>query len=714
MAPGSGKSVVALGLMEMLSVRAERLGFFRPVVPSGPEVDPDIELMRRRYRLGASPDEMHALSDEDAQRAIARGHPDELKKQVIACYRELERGCDVVVCEGTDFVGQAPALDFDLNAELANELDMPVLVVVRGGTAPEAVEAVGVARAALRQKGCDLFGVIVNRVPIPALGEVTGRLSEKNGERPVYVLPEQPELAYPTVAEVAAALEARPLFEFGDLRKASWAGASLALPSSSEDVLQRDVRDVRVAAMSVEHFIEDLAEGTLVLVPGDRLDILVASITSTLSSAFPSVAAIVLTGGYELHPAVRRMLEVAPFPVLEVPSRTYPAATAVDSVRPAITAGNERKIASALGVFEAGVDTHELEERLALERPARMTPTIFEYELIERAKEDLRHIVLPEGDDERVLRAAEILLRRGVVELTILGDPQAVNARAAALGLALGAVNVVDPRTSPLRAVYAETYYEMRKHRGVTEELALETVADVSYFGTLMVHAGAVDGMVSGAAHTTGDTIRPAFEIIRSHKGVSVVSSVFLMLLPDRVLVYGDCAVNPRPDSRQLADIAISSAETAATFGVEPRVAMLSYSTGESARGPDVDAVRTATEVVRERRPDLKVEGPIQYDAAVDATVAQKKLPGSEVAGQASVFIFPDLDTGNIAYKAVQRSAHASAVGPVLQGLRKPINDLSRGCTVTDIVNTVVITAIQAQEVSGRSTSRLHTKLAAS
>jgi phosphate acetyltransferase len=711
LAPQSGKSVVALGMMEMLSSRAERVGFFRPIVPSGAERDSQIELMRRRYGLGSSYEQMYALSDDEAQAAIATGSHDEVKKRVVAAYRELEGESDVVVCEGTDFAGQAPALDFDLNADLANELGMPVLVVVQGATAAEAVEAAQVARESLRRRGCELFGVLVNRVPIAAMSEVAASLVPEEDEPPLYVLPEQRDLAFPTVAEVAKALDARPLFQLADLRKASWAGASLTLSMSPDEQLQRDVRSVVVAAMSVDHFIEGLEEGALVIVPGDRPEILVASITSTLSSAFASVSGVVLTGGYELNPAVRRLLEGAPFPVLEVPAEAYRAAAIVDSVRPGIAPENERKIASALAVFEAGVDLTELEERMAIERPARMTPTMFEYDLVERAKADKRHIVLPEGDDERVLRAADILLRRGVVDLTILGDPQDVRARAAALGLDLEGVNLVDPQTSPLRAVYAETYHELRKNRGVTEDAALETAGDVSYFGVLMVEAEAVDGMVSGAAHTTGDTIRPAFEVIKAQRGVSVVSSVFLMLLPDRVLVYGDCAVNPRPDSRQLADIAISSAETAATFGVEPRVAMLSYSTGESARGPDVDAVRSATEVVKERRPDLKVEGPIQYDAAVDASVAQKKLPGSEVAGQATVFIFPDLDTGNIAYKAVQRSAGATAVGPVLQGLRKPVNDLSRGCTVTDIVNTVIITAIQAQEILGRSTSRLREKL---
>jgi phosphate acetyltransferase len=393
---------------------------------------------------------------------------------------------------------------------------------------------------------------------------------------------------------------------------------------------------------------------------------------------------------------VRRLLASAPFAVVEAPVLTHVATAAVQSVLPVIDPGNERKIATALGVFEAGVNTTELNRRLAVERPARVTPIMFEYELIERAKESRAHVVLPEGEDDRVLRAAEILLRRGVVELTILGKPVDVKARAAALGVDLDGARVVDPLDSEHREGFAAIYFELRKHKGVTEEIALDVVGDPTYFGTLMVHTGAADAMVSGAAHTTADTIRPAFEIIKAQEGVSVVSSVFLMCLPDRVLVYGDCAVNPKPDPGQLADIAISSAETASTFGIEPRIAMLSYSTGSSGKGADVEAVREATQAVHERRPDLKVEGPIQYDAAVDAAVAELKLPGSEVAGQATVFIFPDLETGNVAYKAVQRSAGAVAIGPVLQGLRKPVNDLSRGCTVTDIVNTVAITAIQA------------------
>ncbi|HWX45926.1 MAG TPA: phosphate acetyltransferase [Solirubrobacteraceae bacterium] len=679
MGPYSGKSVVALGFMEMLSARLQRVGFFRPIIRSATELDPQIELMRHRYQLRSGYSEMHGPTVDAVTALIAHGAHEEIEKQVLAVYRELERHCDFVVCEGTDFVGSAPALDFDLNANLANQLGCPVLVVLNGAASADVVEEVQLAREALQRKDCVLFGVIVNRVAPGAVDEVERRLAPNTGQEWVYVMPEHAELDYPSVGEIQAALGARPVL-------------------AVDGMLDRDVREVRVAAMSAEHFIEDLVDGTLVVVPADRSDIVVACLASTLSPSFPAVSGLLLTGGYQLSPTVRGLLETSPFPVFEIDARTHVAAAAISSVRPVLRAENERRIATALGVFERSVDKVELQMRFMVERPARMTPTMFEYELIEKAKAARRRIVLPEGEDERVLRAADILLRRGVVAVTVLGDPDVVRARAAALGLDLEDAQIVDPLSSPERERYGSVYHELRKHKGMTEELAYDALGDPTYFGTMMVHLGEVDGMVSGAAHTTGDTIRPAFEFIKSRPGVSVVSSVFFMCLADRVLVYGDCAVNPKPDSAQLADIAISSADTAAAFGIAPRIAMLSYATGDSAKGAQVDAVRVATETVRRLRGDLKVDGPIQYDAAVDATVAKLKLPDSEVAGSATVFIFPDLDTGNVAYKAVQRSSGAVAIGPVLQGLRRPVNDLSRGCSVTDIVNTVAITAIQAHE----------------
>jgi phosphate acetyltransferase len=679
MEPRSGKSIVSLGLMEALSGRADRVGFFRPIVPSRHEPDAQIELIRHRYRLDATYDELHALSVDEAGALIAAGRADEVITRVFDAYKRLEQRCDIVLCEGTDFGGVSAALDFDLNADLANQLGAPVLVVVRGATVETIAASVRVARESLQRRGCALFGVIVSRVPAAALDDLRRHSVAFDRREPMYVLAEHNDLANSTVAEVAAALGAEVLYD-------------------AYGTLQREVREVRVAAMSVEHFIEDLVDGTLVIVPADRPDILLASLASTQLAGVATVAGIVLTGGYSLSPAIGRLLAQAPFPVLAVRTRTYAAATTVHDVRPTIRADEDRKIATALGVFEAGVDSAEIRSRFALPRPARTTPLMFEFDLIERAKADRRRIVLPEGDDDRVLRAADVLLRRRVVELTILGPPDAVHARAAALGVDLDGAQVVDPLSSSSRSAYAGTYCELRKHKGMTEEVAFDALGDPNYFGTSMVAAGAADGMVSGAAHTTADTIRPAFEIIRPSPGVSVVSSVFFMCLADRVLVYGDCAVNPKPTSEQLADIAISSAQTAARFGIEVRIAMLSYSTGQSGRGEAVDTVRRATEIVRELEPGLKIAGPIQYDAAVDAQVAQLKMPESDVAGRATVFIFPDLEAGNVAYKAVQRSAGALAVGPVLQGLRKPVNDLSRGCSVSDIVNTVAITAIQAQE----------------
>ncbi|HEX6969378.1 MAG TPA: phosphate acetyltransferase, partial [Micromonosporaceae bacterium] len=381
---------------------------------------------------------------------------------------------------------------------------------------------------------------------------------------------------------------------------------------------------------------------------------------------------------------------------------SYHAIAESTRIEARLRADNPRKVEAALGAFESHVDTTELAGRLRVTRSERVTPLMFEHDLIDRARANRRRLVLPEGDDVRILHAAEILLRRGVADLTLLGNPDEIARRVREIGIDIGAAEIIDPVTSPWRERFAAEYARLRRHKGATVELAWDVVADPNYFGTLMVHLRQVDGMVSGAAHTTAATLRPAFEIIKTEPGVSIASSVFFMLLADRVLVYGDCAVNPDPDAAQLADIAISSAQTAARFGVDARVAMLSYATGTSGAGADVEKVAAATALVRERRPDLAVAGPIQYDAAIDPQVAATKLPGDPVAGRATVFIFPDLNTGNNTYKAVQRSAGAVAVGPVMQGLRRPVNDLSRGATVKDIVNTVAITAIQAADEEER------------
>lgn len=473
-----------------------------------------------------------------------------------------------------------------------------------------------------------------------------------------------------------------------------------SLVSGDEALLSREATSFMVAGMTAEHCLERLKEGQAVIFPADRSDVLLAVASAHVAEGFPSLSAIILNGGLKLHPRIADLVDGIGLrlPIIETDSGTFETASAAAHARGRVTVASARKIDTALALMDRYVDGADLVAQLAIPIPSVTTPQMFEYQLLDRARDNRKRIVLPEGDDDRILKAAGRLLQRQVADLTILGEEAEIRSRAAELGVDISNALVVSPKTSDLAEKFADQYFELRKHKGMTPDRAREIMRNVSYFGTMLVYNDIVDGMVSGAAHTTAHTIRPAFEVIRTTSGVSTVSSIFLMCLADRVLAYGDCAIVPDPTSEQLADIAISSAQTAAQFGIDPRVAMLSYSTGSSGSGADVEKVRIATELVRSRQPELLVEGPIQYDAAVEPSVAATKMPDSPVAGRATVLIFPDLNTGNNTYKAVQRSAGAIAIGPVLQGLRKPINDLSRGALVEDIVNTVAITAIQAQE----------------
>jgi len=682
--PSGGKSVVALGIMELLSRRLQNIGFFRPIIPDVKR-DNNIQLILKRYNLKPAYEDMYACKHEDARRMVSHGQYDMLLKSILEKYKALESRCDFVLCEGTDYTGVSSAFEFDFNAGVANDLGCPILAVVNGcGKSPEEViDATRFARDAFESQGCTILAILANRVEPQNVGLIKARLKEEASvKEPVYILPKELLLGKPTVGEIAANLESRLL-------------------QGDPDGLNREVLDIKIAAMNLPHFLDYISDGTLIITPGDRSDVILGSLAATISETYPNISGLLLTGGLPLEPQVQRLIEgskkTSPIPIFSVDTDTYTTAMKAGSVRAALTPQNERKIASAIGLFEAHVDIPEIEDRIKVVRSTSVTPIMFEYNLIERAKAHRQHIVLPEGSERRILQASEILLRRQVVDITLLGNPEDIRQKISGLGLNLEEINIVDPMQSELLGEYAMIYYGMRKHKGISEKMARDTVTDVSYFGTMMVYKGAADGMVSGAVHTTGETIRPALQIIRTRPGVAIVSSVFLMCLADRVLAYGDCAVNPDPSAEQLADIAVSSAETAKIYGIEPRIAMCSYSTGQSGKGKDVDKVRAATRLVKEKRPDLKIEGPIQYDAAVDAGVAKTKLPQSEVAGRATVFIFPDLNTGNNLYKAVQRSADAVAIGPVLQGLNKPVNDLSRGCTIPDIVNTVAITAIQAQ-----------------
>ena len=687
MEPGSGKSVVALGVMEMLSRRIRRLGYFRPVVPSAKEPDNNIRLIKARYDLDLTYEEMFAYTHEDARNLAAEGKTETLLKDILNKFKTLKDKCNFVLCEGTDFTGVASAFEFDFNADVANNLGCAILALVNGRnkSPDETIDAMQVAQESFEDKGCTVVATIINRVDTNQIPVVTDQI-QKIGSMAdsIYILPEEPVLGKPTVGEIARNLSAQIL-------------------QGGPKTLNREVHDLKIAAMNLPHYLDRIRDGDLIITPGDRADVILASLATTVSETSPNIAGLLLTGGLMPEDSIQCLIQglkkFSPIPVISVSTDTYTTAITASVVRPALAPENDRKIAAALGLFESHVDTQQLEDRIEVVRSNRITPIMFEYELIEKASADRRHIVLPEGAEERILHAAEILWRRGVADLTLLGDPEEIKTKIGMLRLNLEGVKIIDPHTSEQRRDFAQTYHNLRKHKGISAEMAAETVTDVNFFGTLMVYKNLADGMVSGSIHTTAETILPALQIIRTQPGFSVVSSVFLMCLADRVLVYGDCAVNPDPDAEQLAEIAISSAETAVIYGIEPRIAMCSYSTGESGKGKDVDKVRQATRIAKDRRPDLKIEGPIQYDAAVDAGVARTKMPESEVAGKATVFIFPDLNTGNNLYKAVQRSAKAVAIGPILQGLNKPVNDLSRGCTIPDIVNTVAITAVQAQAV---------------
>jgi phosphate acetyltransferase len=675
----AGKAVIALGTLETLARKVGRIGVFRPIVDDAD--DALIALLTDRYQLVG--ERSFGLTYADAAVHIDDEGDARLVAHLVDVFTHMKEAYDFVLVIGTDFTGPSPSTELALNARLATNMGAPVLAVVNGHDldASEAIHAMDSSTSQLNRLGASVIATIINRVDSQHIDEMRAAFAAEPHRTPVYVLRDLPVLSALTVEEVASGLH-------GDV-----------LVGSPES-LQREVDTYVAGSGHLQTLLPALSDGALVVASGDRADLAVGTAASALSRDMPTPSGVVLTCGHRPDPMTQSLLEASGLPVVAVDADTYQTLHALEGLRGEIRSSSRRKIAAALGEFNSGVDVEELSAQIRLSHPDAVTPLMFSTGLLERARADRKRIVLPEGTDERILTAAEELVHAGVVDITLLGNPAEIQAKAVASGLDLTGMEIIDPATSSLHDEFAEEYVRLRAHKGVSLETANDTVVDPSYFGTMLVHSGRVDGMVSGAAHTTAHTIRPALEIIRTTPEASIVSSSFLMCLPDRVLVFADCAVNPDPSAEQLADIAISSADTARAFGIEPRVAMVSYSTGTSGSGSDVDKVREATALVELRRPDLPLAGPIQYDAAVDEGVGAAKLPGNPVAGHASVMIFPDLNTGNTTYKAVQRSAPAVAIGPVLQGLRRPVNDLSRGCTVPDIINTVAITAIQAQQVS--------------
>lgn len=681
----SGKSAISLGIMEYLLRNFEKVAFFRPIINTEKDqVDKDIHLIQHYFQMDIDYNQMYAYTFQEAEALISQGQQAQLLEGIFHHYKVLEQQFDFVLCEGTDFEGVTSYFEFDINADIANYLGCPVLIVAnaRHQRPEKMINNLKVTLESFEDKQCTILANIINRTPVEVIDSLR-RQAEIHAESlktPVYIVPEEPLLGRSSLNEIAKRLNAKVLF--------------------GEDKLDRHATQYTVAAMHVEHFLNYIQPGCLIITPGDRVDIILASLFSMISSALPNIAGVILTGGIEPNESVSKLIngmQDTPMAVLSVQEDTYHTALNLHQFHAGIDPQDERKIITALRLFDQYIPMQALCVQMHVERARRVTPKMFEYGLIQIAKSNKRHIVLPEANDKRILQAAEILLEREVVDITLLGNELEIAELSARYGIHLEKATIIDPQQSSYLDQFSKQYYELRKHKGISLEIAYDTMPDVTYFATMMVYNGLVDGLVSGAVHTTQQTIRPALEFIKTVPGVSIVSSVFFMCLKDKVLVYGDCAVNPKPTAQQLADIAVQSADTAATFGIDPKVALLSYSSGESGRGEEVERVREATRIARQQRPDLLIEGPIQYDAAIDPEVAKIKMPNSLVAGQATVFVFPDLNTGNNTYKAVQRTAGALAIGPVLQGLKMPVNDLSRGCKVPDIVNTIIITAIQAQ-----------------
>ncbi|HOQ21220.1 MAG TPA: phosphate acetyltransferase [Microbacterium sp.] len=703
----SGKSTIVLGVIDALTRSIPRVGVFRSIARSTAERDYVLEMLLDHIGVDLDYEEAVGVTYDEV-----RADPDAALSKIVERFKAVEAKCDAVVIVGSDFTDVGSTSELGYNARIAANLGAPVLVVLNGradqgdrlgmsvARTPEQLgQLMSLALTDISYQRAELFAVITNRADPARLREINAAVhavvvdapaADGTREAPVGVwsIPEDVLLVAPAVRDIMLRLGGRLL-------------------RGDEDLMTREVLDVVVAGMSLNNILPRLTDGAIVIVPADRTEVLLGLLLANSSGTFPSISGIILNGPFPLPAAVDDLMAGldSSLPIVQTDLDTYDTAVRVMGTRGRLAAGSQRRFDTALALFEQNVDTEEFTRALGLAHSAVVTPLMFEYQLLEKARTSRKRIVLPEGGDDRVLKAAATVLTRGIADLTILGEEAEVRGRAVELGIDLSAAQVLSPFDPVIVDRFAREYAQLRSHKGVTYAQAADTVTDVSYFGTMMVHLGLADGMVSGAAHTTAHTIRPAFEIIKTRPGVSVVSSVFLMALADRVLVYGDCAVIPDPTAPQLADIAVSSAATAIEFGIEPRVAMLSYSTGESGSGEDVDKVRSATALVRERAPELLVEGPIQYDAAADAAVAKAKMPGSAVAGRATVFVFPDLNTGNNTYKAVQRSAGAVAMGPVLQGLNKPINDLSRGALVDDIVNTIAITAIQAQSARAEGVS---------
>ncbi len=696
-----GLTTVCLGLVRALDRLGVRVAFAKPIAARGE--DQASALMR----LGANLSAPASIPRKVADDLLASGDDQTLMERVVALCSKAAETADVLVVEG---MWPEPGMVHStrVNALMLKALDAELVVVgsPRGETPTEIANAMAIAARGLGGfADGGTVGCVLNRVTSNAAAGRTGesrsiwiQAAEEEelkpaeieayraalaGERlrPIAILPARSDIAAPRVKDLADVLGAKVL-RAGDYEK-------------------RRIRNVALCAMSVSGSVKVFRPGTLVITPGERSDVVVAAALAVLNGV--PLAGLLLTGGLEPEEHILAMCESAlktGLPVLSVKEGSYEAANAVANMNLQIPPDDTVRVERVMTAVADRVDP-TWAKGLQPNRVPRLSPPAFRYRLIEAARAAGKRIVLPEGSEPRTITAASIVQERGIARCVLLGNPEEIHDVARKQGVTLpSSIEVID--AAQVAPNYVQPLVDRRKAKGMTPALATQELSDTVMIGTMMMALGEADGLVSGALHTTAHTIRPALQLIKTVPGCDLVSSIFFMCLPEQVLVFGDCAVVPNPTAEQLADIAIQSADSAKAFGIEPRVAMLSYSTGTSGAGEDVNKVKRATDLAQARRPDLLVDGPLQYDAAIVPEVGRSKAPKSPVAGRATVFIFPDLNTGNVTYKAVQRSANVVSMGPMLQGLAKPVNDLSRGCLVEDIVFTIALTAIQAQQAAAR------------
>lgn len=687
--PKSGKSIICLGLVNAFRGMVTNVGYYKPIgqkYRKNEVYDKMSTMIKKTFDISDELKYINPVSIKELNRYIVNNDLERFFQKTRKSFEKIESGKDIVIIDGTDHIGMKTAFEFDINADVANNLNASVILVEDGygKSIEEIFSDILTGKESFDEQSCDFLGVIVNKIEPENLSDVDQVLRKKLEKRKIDYLGTVPYdlvLPKPRLYDIARSLDAKILF--------------------GEDHLTNIATETLIISMRFENALKYIKDGALIVTGGDRSEILLGCITSLISPSYPNISGIVLTGDFRPNNNIMKLISTLsdlPFTILSVSGSTLEAVNEISSLAIHVSANDFQKIDIAKSLACRYVDNKKINDKLKIEKIRKRTPDIFKYEILERACSEKKRIVLPEGDDDRTLKAALWVRERDIAEVILLGDENLIVKKATTLGLKLeSGIEIINPVESQNFEDYVDTYYELRKHKHYTMENAQDRMHDAIYYGTMMIYKGDADGLVSGAVNTTQHTIRPAFEIIKTKPDIKNASSIFLMSLKDRVLVYGDCAIIPIPTAEQLSDIAITSADTAKNFGIDPYIAMLSYSTGKSGKGPEVEKVREATAIARSKRPDLPIEGPIQYDAAIDADVARIKLPESKVAGRATVFIFPDLNTGNNTYKAVQRSSGAIAIGPVMQGLKKPVNDLSRGCLVEDIVYTIAITAIQAQ-----------------